>query len=432
MPQDPNNPYGNPNVGPSGTGAAWKPPPGWTPPPPPAPGVPQRAGQEDADYFASVYQPQNGVGGGQGSSASSGFTGSTGEYYQPDQIGILGIDANYLPGGSQNPGTQGAGGSAAGAAPAAAPFAYNPNFDMNTPQVDETTGADIAGQLMNPNTRGTAWQSANPQAFAAPGQGEQYWNQVAGNFNNRPVASNMAASAYNNYESQRNELGALPGLDPYYDRARERTAGDLNRQLAARGGYNTSRGLNMLSDASQGLTAEQANREADYALKRSQNAMNWAQGGAQAAQGADNSSLNQGKLDLAQTMGFGDLAMGAQDAEQNRLLTDLGVNMGLDAQQMGRMGGALDASSVSGGARRDRIMDVFNSMFNMGNATSGVAGQSFEDMMKSLLELEDGTAAAELGGDANAVGNEMSGRQEGQAGIGNAFELIPKLVGMGG
>lgn len=124
--------------------------------------------------------------------------------------------------------------------------------------------------------------------------------------------------------------GVNQNLDPYYQRARERTSADINKQLAARGQFGSSVGTGMLGDALSNLSAEQANREADFQL-RNQGQLGQFAGQAQAAQ--------QGRLgDLfGYNMALGDrasrnyfdqmnqLLSGDQNAMQAAMLSELGL-----------------------------------------------------------------------------------------------------------
>jgi hypothetical protein len=374
------------------------------PPTEPPPGV--WAQQQQVNQAFQNYQPQNGVGGGIGWQPTGGYTNSIASLPPQQQQGPTG-QGQVAPPAPQQP---------------------TGDWDMSQAGIGERVGEQAANQLMNQNTLGRQWATQNSGAFASPGSMEQYWEGVSGNYNNRPVATNRAESAYNTFQNQRNELGELPGLDPYYERARERASADINRQLAARGGFNSSRGMGVLSDAMQGLNAEQANREADYALQRSSNALNWASGGSQAASAADASSRGVAQTDLAQTLGYGSLANNAQNAEQNRLLTDLGVAMGLDTQEMSRLSGATQAAASSQMAREGRIGQMFDSQLGLGKAVSDTVGKSHDELFRMLDETEDAIHAATLTGDKAALDRATARRAEIQAGLGNAAEMGGKVL----
>jgi len=96
---------------------------------------------------------------------------------------------------------------------------------------------------------GEQFASENAAALQQAGQGEQWWNKYGGQFNQASASEGLQQD---------------PGLGAYYDRAKTRTAGDINNQLAARGGFGSSAGMSQISDAMVGLEAERANKEADY------------------------------------------------------------------------------------------------------------------------------------------------------------------------
>lgn len=117
----------------------------------------------------------------------------------------------------------------------------------NTPQ-QQGYGIGDVGPFQQYRPNQGIQQGGYNQKFdiSGPGAAESFWQQM------KPQA----------------QLPELPGLDPYYQRARERTAADVNKQIGARGMFGSSVGLDQLGNALGGLSAEQANREAQYALDR--------------------------------------------------------------------------------------------------------------------------------------------------------------------
>lgn len=89
-----------------------------------------------------------------------------------------------------------------------------------------------------------------------------------------------------------------PGFDQHYDRARERTTNNLNKQLAARGAYGSSAGIDMIGQALADLDAQQANREADFGLQQ-------VMAGQQAANQAQGLSAGRGQQAFANQMAMG-------------------------------------------------------------------------------------------------------------------------------
>lgn len=304
-------------------------------------------------------------------------------------------------------------------------------MDISKPFFDETTGETVANRLLDPNTRATAWDAANPNAFANPGAFENFYEGVAGQFNNRPVATNRAEVAYDQYERDRPDLGPSE-LGTYYDHAKKRTSEDMNAQLAARGSFNTSRGVQQVGDALTGLEAERANREADHDLARSADARAWATGRSGAAQGADASSRGLAQTDLAQTLGYGGLALNAQGAEEGRLLNDLGVQTGLDAQEFGRLSGALNAGSVAGQSHAGRIGMGWDALFGLGGAASGVVGSQNQQQIEALTELEQLIQDAYNRGDKAAVAQLQQDRANLMGEGGAAIDTVGGFIGLGG
>lgn len=159
--------------------------------------------------------------------------------------------------------------------------------------------------------------------ISGPGAAESYWRGLQGKAFNAPVEAN---------------------LDPYYTRARERTANDMNKQLAARGQFGSSIGTGMLGDALGGLSAEQANREADYQLRRAASEMGWMGGMGNLAGQAQ--AAQQGRIgDLfGYNMALGDRASQNYFDQMNRLLGDdqnamqsaMAAEMGLADQALGQ------------------------------------------------------------------------------------------------
>ena len=165
-------------------------------------------------------------------------------------------------------------------------------------------------------------QGYNPSMdLSGPGAAEAYWQHVQGN---TPAS-----------------------LDPYYARARARTSADMNNQLAARGQFGSTAGMGMLGNALSNLSAEQANREADYAL-RQMGQMGSLAGQAQSAQ--------QGRLgDLfGYNMALGDRANRNYMDQMNALLS--GDQNAMQAAMMAEQGLAQQALA-QGYRTPQRILD---------------------------------------------------------------------------
>lgn len=285
---------------------------------------------------------------------------------------------------------------------------------FKNPGEGEAYWKGISNNFGAPGTAET-WYGDNASRFAAPGAGQQYWNQVQGNMNS-PTASSQYFDQFQQQE---------PGLGQYYDRAKERTAGSINDQLAARGGYGSSRGLGLLGDAMSGLEAERANREADYSLRQ-------AQTGGQLAQAADAANLGKtmgygnlagqaGSQDLARLMGAGQFAGQAQTQGLNRMVQ--GGNLANAAQTMGQgrvaqgaalnqMGQADDVSRLMSGmnaanmaqsARRQRGRDYMSDVYAPSADMARYTNQGMNQALMNDQALMDSSIAFQTGLAADAV-----------------------------
>lgn len=165
---------------------------------------------------------------------------------------------------------------------------------------------NTTGTMERPGAYESYWASVAPQ-FQQPWFTEQNYGSTAQGYRDlmsRP-APTFAADAYSAFGSS----PATAGLGAYYDDAWTRGSDRLNKQFAARGGYNSSAATNELSGLARGLGAEQANREADYALRRAQT------GGALAGAASNEAS---GNLDRDRGL-LGDIFGAGQAADASKL-----------------------------------------------------------------------------------------------------------------
>ena len=243
----------------------------------------------------------------------------------------------------------------------------DPNFNFNQPGYGESYFQQHQGQ------------------FGQPTQSANYFQQMMGRYPTAPQVSNNSQTEYNNFQAP--HLSDNAGLQPYYDQARKQLGADLNSQYGSRGMYGSSAALNGISSGLQGLNAEQANRESQYALQRSAEDRGWTGLGGQLAGQADESSRAGSQNELGWLMGMGNLA---GNADQSNL-----------ANLMGGMQGAMGAQD----AMRGRGQDMFNNIMGPTMAMAGMAGNGYNNMlgmdanmMNNALMLESGLAQAALQG----------------------------------
>lgn len=193
-------------------------------------------------------------------------------------------------------------------------------------------------------------QLPQPMDQWSPGVAEQ-WQQQNQGFFMQPGASQ---DYYNDFRSRMPSMANDPGLDPYYERARGRLGEDINQQLASRGMYGSSTGMDMLSEGLGGLNAEQANREADYNLRRMAEQRGWEGLGGSLAGQAD-----QGEL-------------------QRRL-------------------GGFGAASQAQEFARQRARDYMGDVMGTSGMMSGMAGDTYNDMLSSDAQLMQNAMMMETG-----------------------------------
>lgn len=268
-------------------------------------------------------------------------------------------------------------------APATAPAAGPPPLD-SAPFTPYSTGpglqagTDQAGgslDMMKPGA-GEQFFADNKDAYQTPGMAETYASDVLGKYGGgqNPHVSNDAEGAYQQFQAS-----TPANMDPYYDRQRQVLSNQMNGQLASRGAYGSSVGLNSLAGGMADIGAQQAKDEASYGLSRAGLA-------GTLARGADTSSLGQSNNELSWTNGLGGLAGQGESAEINRL--NAGMNAGLGAQ----------------GAQMQRGQNYFNNEMSMGGAMSGIMQDAYTPGFAGDAAILDDSIAARMGGAAEAYG----------------------------
>lgn len=246
-------------------------------------------------------------------------------------------------------------------------------WDFTSPGVAEQYFNNQQGQFSpGASAANQYWQQTQGQLGEA-GQGEQYWNQVAGKFN-APTAS---GGVFQNFDASR---GA--GLDPYYDRANTKLASRLNQQAAMTGSLGGTAANAMMAEGLSGLAADQANREAEHYLKQNQLA------GSLASQFDQNN--------LAQMMGGGQLSQMAQSQNLARLGLGGQLSQGADAATLNRLNSGMNAAGAAQDARRMRGRDYMGDMSNMAGMGQNIMG-GYDQMLMDDQQLMDAAIAMNLG-----------------------------------
>lgn len=273
--------------------------------------------------------------------------------------------------------------------------------EFGKPGAGEQAFSDVGGQLLNPSALSGFLNSPIASSiFGGPGEGEQYAYGVMGSLLSpsnsqqvftgaQPALSQPTASSqvFGQIQSMMPQIAATPGLDPYYANAKERESEDVNRQLAARGIFNSAPGIQQVTRGLTDLNAQQASQEAQYNLQRLAEERGWTGLEQTAANAADTQKLAgiglSGQLgNLADTQKLGALGLGgtlansAETGAQNRgtalgnLLTASGT---LD---LNKLNSYLQGGLGAQGAEATRGQNMINNTMGTSSALSGIIGQN--------------------------------------------------------
>lgn len=285
-------------------------------------------------------------------------------------------------------------------------------LDMSGPGAAESYYGRNQHQLQGPTQSQMYNEYAQPQ-LAKQGAGEQFQQQAQAQYGGgrQPQVTNQSRQEYQAARQARPNLSANAGLDPYYDNAQRKQSEDIDKSYAARGMYGSSAALDQQSEASTNLRAQQANREADYALQRSGEDRAWhgltGNLAGQSDQRSDANSQNQ----LSWMQGLGGLANQAQNQQQQRM--SLGGNLAgnADTSRINQFGAGMGAASGAQQMQMDRANQLFGQNMGFGSALSGLAGDVYGNMMGQDQALMDGSMGMSLGLGAEALGQDYRGQQ---------------------
>lgn len=287
------------------------------------------------------------------------------------------------------------------------PIQQPQGFDMSSPGAAEQYFGMNQMRYMAPGQGMQWWQNQGGQ-YGNQGAGEQHWDQVKGKFG----GPTQSESYFKDYEQNLPEFGA------YYDRAKERTMGDMNSQLAGRGAYGSSVGLDQLGQSVTDLEAHRANREADYM-------MNQARLGGQLAGQADSQRLAQ--LGLG-----GQMANQAQQLMLSRLGQAGQMAMGVDATDLSRLNAGMNAAMGAQGQRRTRGRDYMSDMFNPSQMLMGQVGGQLENLLRGDQDLLQQMIEAALGLGKERQGQDYRGQKQHREDFDQVMGVVGSFMGGGG
>ncbi len=235
---------------------------------------------------------------------------------------------------------------------------------------------------------------------------EDFWARFGPELMEQTQTSGFLESAMGGWNApsaseEQYQQASQAGLEPFYERAKERTAASIDQALAARGAFGSSMGVGAVGQAMADLDAQQANREAEFQLTAAQQAdrakMSRLQGGLAGAMGADtmrttqfNTAANvaqatqaakRGRLgdyisDVMQTSGVG-MAMVANtwqnlaDADKEMFEQQLALEMGLPIEELRQL---LGNQAQENADRQEMGEHISEGGAAVGQGVTGVAG----------------------------------------------------------
>lgn len=326
--------------------------------------------------------------------------------------GLLGGGQQQQPqGGSQIPGFSFPQGPSMGWSQPPQSPAYNFSGDLGGPGQAEQYYGQHQGKFDQPTASGGYW-GQNQGKFGAPGQGDQYWNKVAGNLSDHPKPTNDAAQAYQQFQ------GSAPAnTDPYYSHAMDTATSKLNNQFGARGMYGSSAATNAIGESNANLLGQQALANANYGLNRGQVA-------GQLGSAADASSRGMSQDQLAWTQGLGNLALGTQNADLQKLLGGANVAQGVDQSGLSQLLGGMGASQGAQTALRNRGNDYFSNVMGLAGPQAAAQQNLGLGALMNDQNLFDQQIQASLGYPRENLNQSLNGRASTESGIGNLFALF--------
>jgi hypothetical protein len=332
-------------------------------------------------------------------------------------------------------------------APGAAEQNWQNNQDMwyNKPQMDWASSQLPA---FGEEGFGETYNKENVNSFGKPGEGQQYWDGISGQFNevgkyNQP---NLAAESYQ--RTVQNLPGSIqPTFDAAFDRARDKSVGAANSQASARGAYGSSASLNGVNSVISDIEAARANRAGDFALQDSANQRNWLDSAANQGRSADLTGLGIHGSNLAGVKTFGDMAFNAEDAdlardkfasdtafgvqgaEQTRLGQGIDAALGIDSQQLNRLNSGQNAASSAQGARETRIGNLADVNRNQQNDMVNFLRQQYGDMFAGDDAAFQEWANGVLGVTNNAKNDDQRSEKQLSDNLQQFTDIVPGIGG---
>lgn len=344
--------------------------------------------------------------------------------------------------GFDNPGTRPTGADAAPDDPWA-------GFPSGTSGFGTGTSAMLPGEkymagVVQPfvDKTGTLASNINPADLFTPSAGVNIATNAAAGAMNAPqyqgdLYGNVLASGgpTNWSEDVLKWFGQTSPADmsPYYDRAKERSGADINRQFAARGMYGSSAATDALGQAFTDLDAQQAKDEADYGLKRYGLAGTLASGAdasdlagilglGELASGAGGESLDRFKT-------AGELGLGVEEADIDRIEAGAGILGDIDRIEADKILGGGEMALGVGGQVLDSEQQTFDQFLTMARDAAGLADDAFTNLNAEEMAIMEAIQNGEIGVAEAAMINAQNLSERFRADIGVFFDAYGKVKG---
>lgn len=268
--------------------------------------------------------------------------------------------------------------------------------DLMTPSESEKALPGIKTELAKPGNSQTYLDESKPKLDANK-NAQDAFDVAMGAVNQGPQTSNYQEQGIQGFDME------APDLDVYYDRQAKKTQDRLNRSFAARGMYGSSEATNNISDAMQGLGAEQANREADYNLARLAEKRGW-------ATGADNQSLGTEGLRSDGLKNLTTAGIGADRSLVDSIMAGGDLAADADKNAIDELMLGIKATDIADSKKSERINDSFDIAGDVQDAREGRVDTAFgiaTDIPKYLSNTVNDSLGGAIDKDSEALATEI-------------------------
>lgn len=277
--------------------------------------------------------------------------------------------------------------------PGAVPDPYTSSAGLQPGQKEP--GLDWLNWTKGPVSGG--YYNQNRSVWESPSFGEVNAQGIVNQFsdpNNRPQTTQNSQDFYNQYMPNMPTIASDPGYGTFFQHAKDRTAESINQTLAARGAYGSSAANDQISRAYSDLDAQQAEKEADYNLRRLGEQRAWQGLGGQLANTADNNSLNQ--------------------SQDQRNWEQLLGQLGLSGSQLGlsRTNAGMDAANAASSEQSRVQQQNFDQEQSQGDRISNNTLKVLMQMLGMDSEFFDKLQSGNIAAGNAAASNERTNAQD--------------------